>query len=339
MTAAVDSVGKILDRGLEDLWYAVCPSSFVTDRAVSLRRFGYKIALWRDMDTGAVYALEDHCPHRGAPLSQGIVKGDRVACPYHGVEVRNDGVVTCVPASPGCSLEGSKSTRRFHAKEVAGMIFLYNASTDCDVPPPLNLPEQLTSDEWTNFHCYAEWGQDYRYIVENVVDPMHGTFLHKQSHSMAEGAITAKFQLRDLDDGGWIIEKTDQSNVNFDWTEFHDTGIHWTCLEIPYPKTGGPGGSFTIVGCATPISHDLTAVVFWRCRKLSGWQRDVYRFLYKNRLEARHWAVLEQDRVIMESMELDASDREMLYNHDMGVVRLRRFLKGKAQEQLEKRQG
>ena len=30
-----------------------------------------------------VYALADRCPHRGGPLSQGIVFGDRVACPLH----------------------------------------------------------------------------------------------------------------------------------------------------------------------------------------------------------------------------------------------------------------
>jgi hypothetical protein len=43
-------------------------------------------------------------------------------------------------------------------------------------------------------------------------------------------------------------------------------------------------------------------VFFWRCRRVQGWQRNVWRFLYRNRLEARHWVVLEQDRVILESM-------------------------------------
>jgi nitrite reductase (NADH) small subunit len=30
-----------------------------------------------------VYALRDRCPHRGGPLSQGIVHGTRVTCPLH----------------------------------------------------------------------------------------------------------------------------------------------------------------------------------------------------------------------------------------------------------------
>ena len=78
----------------------------------------------------------------------------------------------------------------------------------------------------------------------------------------------------------------------------------------------------------------MSAVFHWRARPLTGWQRDTWRFLYKNRLEARHWAVLEQDRVLLEFMEADANQRENLYQHDLGVVRLRRYLKGKAKEQL-----
>jgi nitrite reductase (NADH) small subunit len=30
-----------------------------------------------------LFALLDRCPHRGAPLSQGLVSGERVACPLH----------------------------------------------------------------------------------------------------------------------------------------------------------------------------------------------------------------------------------------------------------------
>ena len=32
---------------------------------------------------------------------------------------------------------------------------------------------------------------DYRYVMDNVMNPLHGTFLHQQSHSMAEGGISA----------------------------------------------------------------------------------------------------------------------------------------------------
>ena len=335
-TSKADAIDNYLDDGLRDYWYPVCPSSFVKERPVQLKRFGHSLVLWRDAE-GHVRALEDRCPHRGAPLSQGVTMGDRLSCPYHGVEVRYDGVVTRVPGSPGCKLEGRKATRSFHVEERAGAIFLYNATEPVDAAPSLTLPDELSSDaEYSSFLCYVEWKCDYRYALDNVMDPMHGTFLHKQSHSMSEGDSTAKFGVR-VTDIGFIFEKEGQRNVNFDWTEFGDTGTQWMRLEIPYPKTGGPGGNFIIVGMCTPISTSLTAVFFWRIRKLPpGWQRDTWRFLYRNRLEARHWHVLEQDRVVLEQMPFDAKDFENLYQHDLGIVRLRRHLRNLAQEQLER---
>ena len=44
------------------------------------------------MADGKVAALEDRCAHRFAPLSMGkIVGGDRVQCPYHGLEYDTSG--------------------------------------------------------------------------------------------------------------------------------------------------------------------------------------------------------------------------------------------------------
>ncbi len=40
------------------------------------------IAVFRTADD-QVFALHDKCPHKGGPLSQGIVYGDKVACPLH----------------------------------------------------------------------------------------------------------------------------------------------------------------------------------------------------------------------------------------------------------------
>ena len=91
-------VDALLARGLYDLWYPICPSGFVQDRPVSLRRLGYKLALWRDA-AGVPHALEDHCPHRGALLSMGLYLGDRLARPYHAIEVRCAGLAT-----PGAGL-------------------------------------------------------------------------------------------------------------------------------------------------------------------------------------------------------------------------------------------
>lgn len=41
-----------------------------------------KVAVFRTGDD-RVFAIDDHCPHKGGPLSQGIVHGASVTCPLH----------------------------------------------------------------------------------------------------------------------------------------------------------------------------------------------------------------------------------------------------------------
>ena len=43
---------------------------------------GKKIALF-NVD-GSFYAIDDTCTHRGGPLSEGVLEGKRVTCPWHG---------------------------------------------------------------------------------------------------------------------------------------------------------------------------------------------------------------------------------------------------------------
>jgi len=43
---------------------------------------GGNIAVFKAAD-GALFALRDRCPHKGGPLSQGIVHGHSVTCPLH----------------------------------------------------------------------------------------------------------------------------------------------------------------------------------------------------------------------------------------------------------------
>ena len=65
-------------------WTAICRVDDIP--ALGSRRVaraqGLPVALFRT-STDRVFALLDRCPHKGGPLSQGIVFGDGVACPLH----------------------------------------------------------------------------------------------------------------------------------------------------------------------------------------------------------------------------------------------------------------
>lgn len=54
------------------------------------------IAVFRTADD-EVFALVDRCPHKGGPLSEGIVQGCAVACPLHGWVIQLDSGVAEAP--------------------------------------------------------------------------------------------------------------------------------------------------------------------------------------------------------------------------------------------------
>jgi nitrite reductase (NADH) small subunit len=79
------------------------------------RPTGMDVAIFRNAD-GDVFALLDRCPHKGGPLSQGIVFDNRVACPLHNWTIGlQDG---CAQApDEGC-------TPRFAVQVVDGVVHL-----------------------------------------------------------------------------------------------------------------------------------------------------------------------------------------------------------------------
>lgn len=73
-----------MNPAAEDTWVRVCRLDDIP--ALGARRVarasGLDVALFRTADD-RVFALLDRCPHKGGPLSQGIVFDERVACPLH----------------------------------------------------------------------------------------------------------------------------------------------------------------------------------------------------------------------------------------------------------------
>ena len=73
------------------------------------------IAIFRTAGAG-IFGLHDKCPHKGGPLSQGIVHGDTVTCPLHGFKIGlKDG--EAVAPDKGCA-------RRFEVKLDGGAVWL-----------------------------------------------------------------------------------------------------------------------------------------------------------------------------------------------------------------------
>jgi len=73
------------------------------------------IAVFRTLDD-ELFALRDKCPHKGGQLSQGIVYGNKVACPLHDWKINLDTGLAVAP-DEGCAA-------RFPVRVEGGTIFL-----------------------------------------------------------------------------------------------------------------------------------------------------------------------------------------------------------------------
>ena len=334
--AAADLKQRVEDRlnqGLIGQWYVVAKSADVREgKPVAVHALGQRLVLWRS--GGRLHCVEDYCPHRGARLSRGEVLGENIACRYHGLVINGDGVIVQVPAMPSCSLEGRKAVMAYELREIHDAIFAYFPSAEHPTPHGFELPVELGSEDYTHFLATAPWNCNYRYALDNLADPMHGCYLHANSFTLAYGSKQDLMEIEQSEDG-FIIGRVGQRGENFDWTDVvAEKAVTYCRVDIPYPTAGGPGGVMRIIAFVTPVDEDNCRIFFWRTRKVSGLERETWRFMYRSRFEARHWFVLEQDREMLAAMPADARKREMLYQHDIGVSRLRKLLVGRAKSQV-----
>ena len=98
-------------------WVRICRLDEIpaAGARVLLRAGEEDIALFRTAGD-RVFALVDRCPHKGGPLSQGIVAGDSVTCPLHGWNIALNSGEACAP-DVGCA-------RRFPVKVETGEVWL-----------------------------------------------------------------------------------------------------------------------------------------------------------------------------------------------------------------------
>ena len=83
---------------------------------------GREYVVWRDT-SGVAHVWEDRCPHRGMKLSFGFVRGDHIACLYHGWQYDTAGRCRYIPAHPDLEVPATITVPVFATVESCGMIW------------------------------------------------------------------------------------------------------------------------------------------------------------------------------------------------------------------------
>ena len=167
----------------KNTWYVACTPDEFADRPLGRTICNEAMVLYRTGE-GDVAALEDFCPHRGAPLSLGRVRDGVLTCGYHGMRVNPDG--SCA-GMVGQRTDRLKSRiRSFPAVERHGYVWVWPGDASLADPDAIPDLHWARSPDWAfggglfNIRC------DYRLLIDNLMDLTHETYVHEDSIGQPE---------------------------------------------------------------------------------------------------------------------------------------------------------
>lgn len=179
---AAPVLGQFLPNGmLEDnyprnLWWVAARADEITDKPLARWILELPIVLYRTAE-GTPVALDDRCPHRWAPLSEGRVEGETIVCPYHGMAYGTDGVCTRVPTQS--DIPANARVRSYPLRESGAFVWIWMGDPAAigAHEPPVDLG-YTTDPAWSVVLGYYEVAANWMLIRENVLDLTHIAHLH-----------------------------------------------------------------------------------------------------------------------------------------------------------------
>jgi phenylpropionate dioxygenase-like ring-hydroxylating dioxygenase large terminal subunit len=162
------------DPALLNDWHVVAVSDdIVPGKLAPLTLFERELVGWRDR-AGELHVWEDLCVHRGARLSKGFIRDDRVVCPYHGWHYDASARCVLMPAAPAETPFRKARAIAHKVIEKYGLVWVCLGTPEQDIP---EFPEWNDSNFKKVLCGPYKFRSGYR-AVENFVDPTHFPFVH-----------------------------------------------------------------------------------------------------------------------------------------------------------------
>jgi len=171
--------GSLAGRYLRSFWQPVYRAKDLpAGEAVPLRIMSEDFTLYRG-ETGIPHVVAFRCAHRGTQLSAGWVEGDCIRCFYHGWKYESSG--QCVE-QPGedASFKSKIKIRSYPTEEYLGLVFAFLGE---GAAPPLPRYTDLDQGGIVDVLLSEEWPCNYFNRLDNLGDPVHVPFTHRESRS------------------------------------------------------------------------------------------------------------------------------------------------------------
>ncbi|MEY2859939.1 MAG: hypothetical protein RL392_397 [Pseudomonadota bacterium] len=166
----------------KNAWYVACMPHEIDAKPLGRKVCGESIVFYRAAE-GKVAALEDFCPHRGAPLSLGYVSEGKLVCGYHGLEMGCEGKTI---AMPGQRVGGFPCIRSYPVVERYGFVWIWPGDAAKADPATIQHMDWYENPEWAYGGGLFHIACDYRLMIDNLMDLTHETYVHSTSIGQKE---------------------------------------------------------------------------------------------------------------------------------------------------------
>jgi 3-ketosteroid 9alpha-monooxygenase subunit A len=220
----------------------------------AIEAFGTKLVVFATGD-GTLNVLDAYCRHMGGDLSQGTVKGEAIACPFHDWRWSGNGKCVEIPYAKRIPLRAR--TRSWLTLERNKQLFVWHDPEGNPPPDDVVIPEArgASGPEW------SEWtwdsvridGSNCREIIDNMVDMAHFFYIHfafpTYFKNVFEGHIATQYLNSrgrpDVSAGSYSADdvtlKSEASYygpsymINDLWQDYHGTTIETVLINCHYP--------------------------------------------------------------------------------------------------------
>jgi phenylpropionate dioxygenase-like ring-hydroxylating dioxygenase large terminal subunit len=315
---------------LRNAWYVAAWADEVTETLLPVEMLSERIVLYRASD-GRCAALEDACPHRKLPLSMGRLVNDAIVCGYHGLTFDCSGA--CIAAPTSKVIPPKASVRAYPTAERYGLIWIWMGQAH-----PADPAQIVEIPNWGK----PEWGYNrgksmlvdchYLYLVDNLLDPTHVTWVHPSSFgdsSCASVPIETASGPSGVTASRWILD-AEPAPFYKKHLKFAGRCDRYQHYEVRYPSNAIIKAIFTPAGTGgirkplhddvflmdsfnflTPVNGTKTRYFWFQLRNFAPDDEAVSRDFSEDVT-----AAFEEDRVILNAVQI-GMDTKITPNIDL----------------------